>query len=127
MREGLAAVESLCVAGVLGSEFADMRKTALRLGQNMTAEEKDLTKQVWKVTTSSTLGAKESLFHLPREENLRQCLSGIARHLRWPHLLLVQSVSCQYPQPLHKCLQKVKNKGDILDKASLNLHTSIQV
>ena len=107
------AVESPCVAGVLGSEFAGMRKTALRLGQNMIAGEMDLRRhcqRVWKVTRSSTLGAKESLFRLPMGGSLRQCLSGIARHLRWPHLLLAQPVSCQDPQPLHICLQKIKNK-----------------
>jgi hypothetical protein len=104
-------VESPSVAGVLGSEFVGMRKTALRLEQNMTAEEKDLRKhcqRVWKATRSSTLGTKESLFRLPMGESLRQYLSGIARHLRWLHLLLAQPVSCQHPQPLHKCLQKNK-------------------
>jgi len=85
MREGLAATESPCVADVLGSEFAGMQKTALRLGQNMTAE-KDLRRhcqRVWKVTKSLTLGAKSLfLFRLPKGWNLRRCLSGTARHLQ---------------------------------------------
>jgi len=79
------AMESPCVADVLGSEFAGIQKTALRLVQNMTAE-KNLRRhcqRAWKVTKSSTLGAKKSLFlfRLPMGGNLRQCLSGIARHL----------------------------------------------